>query len=60
MQLPTVVRPTINTMPPMYTWPRSIKRVILAVAVLLVITAYMLLAGGIIAILAVLAGQISG
>ncbi len=59
MQLPTVLRPTVNSLPPMYAWPRSLKRVLLGLAVLLVIVAYVLLAGGIIAALAVLAEIVS-
>lgn len=60
MQLPTVFRRDINTVPPMYAWPRSVKQVLLALSVLVVIAAYILLAGGIIATLAVLAERASG
>lgn len=57
MQLPAVFKPsTIASVPPMYTWPNSIKRLLLAAAVLAVIAAYVLLGGGIIAFLAILAG----
>lgn len=55
MQLPTVFRPQINSLPPMYAWPRSLKQALLAFSVLVVIAAYIFLAGGIIAALAVLA-----
>lgn len=55
MQLPAVFRPSFNSLPPMYAWPRSVKRALLTLAVLLVIVAYLLLAGGIIASLAILA-----
>jgi hypothetical protein len=48
MQLPTVLRPTI-ALPPMYTWPRLIKRIVFVFAVILVTAAYLLLAGGIVA-----------
>lgn len=48
MQLPTVLRPTI-VLPPMYTWPRLIKRIVFVFAVILVTAAYLLLAGGIVA-----------
>ncbi len=58
MQLPTVFRPTIGSFPPMYAWPRSVKRLLLALSVLLVIGAYLLLAGGVIAALAVLAESV--
>ncbi|GAB4425451.1 MAG: hypothetical protein Kow0031_05010 [Anaerolineae bacterium] len=40
----------------MYTWPNTIKRLLLFAAVLGVIAAYALLGGGIIALLAILAG----
>ncbi len=60
MQLPVVFRPSTVSLPPMYAWPRSIKRALLAFSVLLVIAAYMLLAGGIIAALAVLAEIANG
>ncbi len=54
MHLPIVFRPLAISLPPMYTWPRSVKRVLLAFSALLVIAAYALLAGGIVAALAVL------
>jgi hypothetical protein len=59
MQLPTVFRPTF-TLPPMYAWPRFVKRIVLTLSVLAVVVAYVLLAGGIIAALAVLAERVSG
>jgi hypothetical protein len=55
MQLPTVFRPQISSLPPMYAWPRSVKKALLTFSILVVIAAYILLAGGIIAALAVLA-----
>jgi hypothetical protein len=58
MQLPTVIRPAF--LPPMYAWPRMVKRIVLALSVLAVVVAYMLLAGGIVAALAVLADRVSG
>jgi len=51
MQSPVTFRP----LPPMYTWPRSIKRLLLAVLVCVVMAAYMLLAGGVVAFLVLLA-----
>jgi hypothetical protein len=59
MQLPTVFRSSSNSLPPMYAWPRAVKRTLLALSVLLVIAAYLLLAGGVIATLAVLAERVS-
>ena len=60
MQLPTVFRPDIGSVPPMYAWPRSVKQALLACSVVVVIAAYILLAGGIIATLAILAERVSG
>jgi len=59
MQLPTVLRPTLSP-PPMYAWPRLVKRMILALSVLAVVVAYLLLAGGVVAAMAVLAARVSG
>ena len=53
MQLPNVFRS--STIPPLYTWPRSLKRVLLTLSVMAVIAAYVLMGGGIIAFLAILA-----
>jgi len=55
MQLPVVFRPSGTSMPPIYTWPRSLKRLLLAILLLTVFAAYLLLAGGVIAFLALLA-----
>jgi hypothetical protein len=41
----------------MYAWPRFVKRILLGVAVLAVLVAYALVAGGLVAILAVLADR---
>ncbi len=59
MQLPTVFRSSTHPLPPMYAWPRSVKRALLALSVLAVLAAYLLLAGGVIAVLAVLAERVS-
>ncbi len=59
MQFPTVFRSSTNPLPPMYAWPRKVKRTLLALSVVLVVAAYMLLAGGVIATLAVLAERMS-
>lgn len=59
MQLPTVFRYSNTPLPPMYAWPRSVKRMLLAVSVMIVIAAYLLLGGGVIAALAVLAERVS-
>ena len=60
MQLPTLLRPPAVSLPPMYTWPRFIKRSVLVVSVLLVIAAYAFLTGGVLLILVVLAERMSG
>jgi hypothetical protein len=57
MQLPTVVRSSLISIPPMYTWPRVLKRALLLMAVIVVVVAYVLLGGGLIALLAILTGQ---
>ncbi|GAB4420665.1 MAG: hypothetical protein Fur0044_17690 [Anaerolineae bacterium] len=59
MQLPTVFRSSANPLPPMYAWPRKVKRTLLALSVAVVVAAYLLLAGGVIAALAVLAERVS-
>ena len=41
----------------MYTWPKALKRALLFMAVLVVAVAYVLLGGGLIALLAILTGQ---
>lgn len=53
MQRPTFVRmPTVRvatmSLPPMYTWPIPIKRVIFGLCVILCISAYAAMAAGII------------
>jgi hypothetical protein len=58
MQLPTIFH-TTQPLPPMYAWPRSLKRVLLTLSVLVVIAAYLLLAGGVVAALAILAERVS-
>lgn len=60
MQLPTLIRPPAISLPPMYTWPRFIKRSLLVMSVLLVVAAYAFLTGGIVLVLVVLADRIGG
>jgi hypothetical protein len=55
MQLPNLFRPPALFVRPLYLWPRSLKRALLIVSVLAVVAAYLLMGGGIIAFLAVLA-----
>lgn len=59
MQLPTVFKPTFTSLPPMHAWPRFVKRMLLALAVLAVLVAYALLAGGIVAMVAILAERVN-
>jgi hypothetical protein len=54
MQLPSVFRSPNTSIPPMYLWPRSLKRILLTLSVLAVVAAYLLMGGGIIAFLALL------
>ena len=60
MQLPVAFRPSVTSIPPMYMWPRSIKRLLLSFLILAVVTAYLLLAGGVVAFLALLAEWVGG
>jgi hypothetical protein len=46
--------------PPLHAWPNPIKRILLTFMVVMVLVAYMLLAGGIIAFLVMLAQWITG
>ena len=55
MQLPNLFRPPAIFVRPLYRWPRSLKRALLIMSVLAVVAAYLLMGGGIIAFLAVLA-----
>ena len=56
MQLPTVFNnSSLASLPPMYAWPRFLKRILLVMAVVAVLIAYVLLAGGIVTVLAMLA-----
>jgi hypothetical protein len=57
VQLPAAISSSFVSIPPMYTWPKAVKRLMLFGAVLIVIVAYALLGGGLIALLAVMAGQ---
>lgn len=60
MHLPTVTRPAFSMPPPMYTWSPLVKRVVLLLSLLAVAGAYILLAGGFVATLAILAERVSG
>lgn len=60
MQLPAVFRPQISSFPPLYAWPRLAKHILLAFSIVVVIAAYILLAGGIVAGLAILARGVGG
>ncbi len=60
MQLPVTFRPSGASIPPMYMWPRSLKRLLLTGLALAVVAAYLLLAGGVIAFLALLAEWMGG
>ena len=60
MQLPVAFRPSNSSVPPIYMWPRAIKRFLLTVLVFAVVAAYLLLAGGVVAFLALLAKWVGG
>ena len=55
MQLPTVFNTPLTSLPPMYAWPRLVKRALFSLAVVAVLAAYVLLAGGVVTVLALLA-----
>jgi hypothetical protein len=44
----------------MYAWPRSVKQFLLALSVMGVIAAYVLLAGGFVAVMAIAAERMTG
>jgi len=46
--------------PPLHTWPDPLKRILLTFMVVMVLVAYMMLGGGIIAFLIILARGITG
>jgi hypothetical protein len=56
MQLPAAITSSFISIPPMYTWPKTVKRLLLLGAVLTVIFAYLLLGSALIALLALMAG----
>ena len=58
MKLPLLAPSLFVSSPPLHAWPDPIKRTVLTFAVVMVIVAYMLLAGSIIAFLVVLARSI--
>jgi len=60
MKLSILAPPLFASGPPLHTWPDPIKRILLTFTVVLVIVAYMLLGGGIIAFLIMLARGITG
>jgi hypothetical protein len=63
MQRPTFVRvPAVLTiassLPPMYAWPRSVKRAVLGVTVFLCIVAYIAMGIGILSLVTLAAGLV--
>ena len=60
MKLSILASPSfVSDLPPLHAWPDPIKRIVLTFMVVMVLVAYMLLAGGIIALLVVLAQWIN-
>ncbi|MDM8521363.1 hypothetical protein QUF64_15055 [Anaerolineales bacterium HSG6] len=53
MHLPIISRPAIVGLPPLHVWPKPVKQVILYCAVIIVSLAYLLLGGGLLALIAV-------
>ena len=61
MKLSILAPPSFVSSPlPLHAWPDPIKRILLTFIVVMVLSAYMLLAGGIIAFLIMLARGITG
>jgi hypothetical protein len=60
MKLSILAASSFVSSPPLHAWPDPIKRTLLTFMVVMVLVAYMLLAGGTIAFLVVLAGWITG
>jgi len=52
-------RSKVVGLPPMYTWPPRVKKLVLAVTFVAVIIMYLLLGSGLLAVLALLADLIS-
>jgi hypothetical protein len=55
MKLPMLTLSSFISAPPLHAWPDPIKQILLAFMVVTVLVAYMLLAGGVIAFLVMLA-----
>lgn len=55
MKLRILSPSSLVSVPPLHTWPDPIKRTLLTLAVVLVLVAYLLLIGGMIALVVVLA-----
>jgi hypothetical protein len=61
MKMSSILAPSLFvSAPPLHAWPDPIKRILLTLMIVMVLVAYLLLAGGIIAFLVVLAGWITG
>ena len=59
MQVPSILRPSFISLPPLHQWPRFIKRIMLAAATLLCIGIYVLLIAGVISLAAILFDLVS-
>ena len=60
MKLSILAPSAFVSAPPLHAWPDPIKRILLTFMVIMVLVAYMLLAGGIIAFLIVLTQWMTG
>lgn len=60
MKLSILAPSSFVSAPPLHTWPDPIKRILLTFMGIMVLVAYMLLAGGIIAFLIMLAPGMTG
>ncbi|MFQ5610681.1 MAG: hypothetical protein ACE5H9_00960 [Anaerolineae bacterium] len=48
MQVPGIIRPSMISLPPLHTWPSTLKRIVLILATLVCLAAYGLLVGGVV------------
>jgi len=60
MQVPSLVKPSVVALPPLYRWPTPVKRAILAVTIALCAGFYILLAVGVVSVLVLAIGAIAG
>jgi hypothetical protein len=60
MQMPEIMRPELSSIPPIYAWPKPLKRAVLVMAIGGCLIAYGLLLSGLVSALFLLAGIAMG